>query len=137
MPLDGTPNNGGGGDEPILPGLSCIVVGGCANGAFLPAVQLGAERIRLSRPAYIRPLASAVQKVPEIANEEDDYIIHPLGLQESADAPVAIMGVAVVAGRSLQWAFKQLVSGYAQNVVTELRAAGINPPTNQTDKKEP
>ena len=137
MPLDGTPDNGGNGAGPNLPGLACIVVGGCANGVFLPRVQLGAERIEVSRPAYIRPLASAVQQVPEIANESDIYTIHPVGLQDVSGGPVALMGIAVVAGRSLQWAFKQLVSGYSQNVVNELRAAGVHPPPNPADKKEP
>lgn len=134
MPFDGKPKNNGDSPHPEGPGLSCIVVGGCANGAFLPHVRLGAQRIALKRPSYIKPLASAVQKIPEIANEEDEYIVHPIGLQDDGAAAPAVVGVAVVAGRSLTWAFKQLVAGYSQNIVNELRAAGLTPPGAKSRK---
>lgn len=136
MPLDGPtkhppPQPG----DPGNPTYPCLVIGGCANGTLLPAVDVLAQFIELKRPAYIKPLASAVQKVPEIANESDQYEVFPVGLVgETDEAPPQYMGIAVVRGRSMVWAFKQLVAAYAEKSVAELKAAGLSPPGTKSTK---
>lgn len=129
MPYDPPPD----GDQPML--VSCLVVGGCANGVLLPGIEVTAQFIELKRPAYIKPIASALQKVPEIANESDEYEIHMFGLTDTGTLNPALIALAVVKGRSLTWAFKQMVASYCEKTVNDLRAAGISPPGTKTRKK--
>ena len=124
MPLDLTPPGDSPPPSPSLPGMDCIVIGGCANGGYLKDVQMGAERIELSRPIGVKPLASAIQKIPEIAREKDEYTVHPIGLYDQKGA-ISVVGIAVVAGRSLNWGVEQLMTGYVKNVTNEMLAAGV------------
>lgn len=114
--------------------MMCFVIGGCANGVTLPNVRIDAERIELKRPDYIKPIASATQKVPEIANESDVYIVHPLGMP-NGEGKIAIVGIAVIEGQSLSWAFQQLVVAFAEKSVANLRAAGITLPGTKPEKR--
>jgi hypothetical protein len=135
MPLDGIgPRKDPPPDPGDMPSVPCYVIGGCANGALLPAVLLGAEHIALKRPSYIKPLASAVQKIPDIANESDVYELHPMSLTNDA-GNLAIMLFAVIEGKSLEWAFKQLIVAYGEKTVAELKAAGLAPPGTKSPKK--
>lgn len=130
-PFDGTPP-----DPPPMPlTMACLVMGGCADGAFLRSVEVGADRIELKRPLYKKPLASAVQKIPEIANESDEYKVHPFVFESEREGTVTMMGLAVVAGRSLEWAMRQLLVSYVEKAAAEQRAAGLNLPTTPNPNK--
>ena len=130
MPLDGVgPRKDP--PDPNGPTAPCYIIGGCANGSLLPAVAIGAERIELKRPTYIKPLASALQKVPEIANESDIYCVHPIALTND-DGKLAVMSIAVLEGQSLEWGFKQLVVAHSEKTVATMRAAGLSPPGTKT-----
>jgi hypothetical protein len=112
--------------KPGTPALmDCIVCGGPANGVLLKQIKQEAQWIELARPDYIRPLASAFQKHPEIVRTEAKYEIHPVGLRNSGEVETHIFGIAVVEGESLTWAFSQLVIGYVENVTQKLLADGI------------
>lgn len=102
----------------------CIIVGGCANGLLLREVWADAEGFELSRPEYIKPIASTLQKVPEVAKLKDTYVLHPLGLVND-DGKKHLFAIAVVEGQSLTWAFSQLVISHVENVTRKLLDAGI------------
>lgn len=107
-----------------IPVYDVIVVGGCADGLLLRGIVVGAEKIQLKRPDYIKPLASSKQAVPEIVNESDIYIIHPIGLtNDTGDAH--LFGIAVVEGQKLTWGFSQLVISHVQNTTTKLIQQGL------------
>lgn len=104
--------------------MDCIVVGGPANGVLMRGVRQDASFIELSRPDYIKPLASAFQKHPEIMKTKAVYEVHPVGLTDS-DGSAHLFGVAVVEGETLSWAFSQLVIGFVENVTQQLIADGL------------
>lgn len=110
-------------DTPLL--MDCIVIGGPADGMLLKQIKQEATWIELSRPDYIKPLASAAQTMPEIVKEKEKYEVHPIGLQNSNEKENHIFGIAVVEGQTLTWAFSQLVIGYIENVTHKLLAAGL------------
>jgi len=111
---------------PSLPEkMDVIVVGGCANGVLLRAIKTEARYIELARPDYIKPLASASQKNPEVVKETGVYEVHPIGLTNSENGQTRVFGVAVIEGCSLTWAFSQLVIGFVQNVTNQLMADGL------------
>ena len=110
--------------------MDCIVVGGCANGVLLRAIQADAQFIQLARPDYIKPLESAFQEHPEVAKESDQYEVHSIGLYNSEENPIMprrahVFGIAVVKGETLTWGFSQLVIGYVENVTNKLLANGV------------
>lgn len=112
--------------QPSLPDvMDVIVIGGCANGVLLRKVKTDARYIELSRPDYIKPLASARQKTPEVVKEKDTYEVHPIGLTNTGENDTHVFGLAVVAGQSLTWAYSQLVIGFVQNVTNQLMADGL------------
>lgn len=102
----------------------CIVVGGCANGLLLREVWADAEGFELSRPDYIKPIADTLQKMPEVAKVRDTYVLHPLGLTND-DGAKHLFAIAVVEGKSLTWAFSQLVISHVENVTNKLFEAGV------------
>lgn len=108
----------------IAAGMDCVIVGGCAAGLVLPKVRMDAQWIELSRPDYIKPLENSLQTTPEVVNESDHYEIHPIQLHNSPGNR-AIFAIAVVEGRSLTWAFGQLVKGYSNDLLARLAAANL------------
>lgn len=105
--------------------MDCIVVGGCANGVLLRNIRPDASFIRLSRPDYIKPLSSPHQDVPDVQNLEDDYEIHPIGLQDTGKKKPILFAIAVVKGKPLTWAFTQLVIGFVEFETIKLANAGL------------
>ena len=105
--------------------MDCIVVGGCANGLLLKNIRPDAQFVRLSRPDYIKPLTSPNQNVPDVENIEDDYEIHPIGLQNTGARKPILFGIAVVTGKSLTWAFSQLVIGFVEHTTAVLVSEGL------------
>ena len=103
----------------IAQGMSCIVVGGEADGLLLESVDPTQSHMALSRPDHLKPLASSTQVQPEIATKEDVYVIHPIGLQND-NGSRALFGIAVVEGQELSWAFSQLVIGFVENTTAKL-----------------
>lgn len=118
--LDGIPKD----DDPPPVGMDCIVIGGCANSLILRNVRLDAEFIELDRPVGIKPLASSIQKIPEIVREKDTYEVHPISLVNDEKSG-SILGIAIIRGRSLTWGFTELIKGYVLNATTEMIAAGV------------
>jgi hypothetical protein len=51
--------------------------------------------------------------------------VHPIALQNSEDTRGHIFGIAVVEGKTLTWAFSQLVIGFVENVTNQLLAEGL------------
>lgn len=112
--------------EPQEPGMDCIVVGGCATGVLMRNVRTDAQWISLKRPDYIKPIAQSNQDVPEVRHEEDTYEVHVISLVNSAVPDRGnVFGIAVVEGKSLTWAFSELVKGHVMNVTMRLRAANL------------
>ena len=113
-------------DEKPAPiqGMDCLVIGGCANGQYIKNIRLDAEFIEVKRDIGLKPLASSIQKIPELIRESDQYEVHPIGLHNTPDK-LAVFSLAVVRGRSLTWGFMQLVEGYVKYVTTEMLAAGV------------
>lgn len=131
-PFDGTPH-----DPPQLPAtMPCLVIGGCADGAYLTAVKFGAEQIELRRPLYKKPLESVVQKIPEIANESDRYNVFPMLMEGENKNTLSVMAIAVVAGRSQSWGVRQLLLSYVQKAANEQMSAGLKIPTPPNPDKQ-
>ncbi len=122
MPLDLAPSGDNLPPPPI--GMDCIVVGGCANSMILKNVRIDAAFIELNRPVGLKPLASSIQKIPEIVREKDTYEVHPISLVNDKKSRT-ILGIAVIQGRSLTWGFTELIKGYVLNATTEMIAAGV------------
>ena len=108
----------------IKNGMDCVIVGGCAGGIVLPRMRMDAQWVELARPDFIKPLKDAMQPMPEIVNESDKYEVHPIQLHDSPGNR-AIFAIGVVEGKSLTWAFSELVKGYAENVITKLAAHNL------------
>lgn len=104
--------------------FDCIVVGGCADGVLLKAIRMDAQRIELSRPEHIKPIANSLQVNPEIIHEKDQYIVHPIGFRNDDDKRGQLFGIAVIEDQSLTWAFSQLVIAYVENVTARLVQSG-------------
>ena len=64
-------------------GMDCLVIGGCANGQYLKNIRLDADVIELKRDIGLKPLASSIQKIPELIRESDQYEVHPIGLHNT------------------------------------------------------
>lgn len=105
--------------------MDCIVIGGCANGLLLREIQQDALWIELQRPDYIKPIANAAQKEPEVVSEKDIYEVHPIGLRNTDETGTHIFGIAVIEGESLTWAFSQLALSHVENTVNKLMAKGL------------
>lgn len=105
--------------------MSAVVVGGVANGLFIPSIRMDAETVMLGRPDHVKPLASSKQKAAEVARETDVYTVHPLSLadQKGDDGPVTynIFGILTVEGMPLQEAFEHLITGFVQNTARDLQ----------------
>jgi hypothetical protein len=41
----------------------------------------------------------------------------------------------VIKGKSLEWAYKQLIAAHSEKTVAELKAAGLAPPGTKSPKK--
>lgn len=99
--------------------VDCVVVGGVANGVLIQDIDTNAQTIELTQPLYLKPLATSVQKQPEVAEAKDTYDIHWVELQNIAKQEkipqVSLFGIAVVEGKTLTWAFSELVKGFIQN----------------------
>lgn len=108
----------------VADGMDCVIVGGCAAGLVLPRIRMDAQWIELSRPEYIKPLERSTQTTPEIVNEKDNYEIHPIQLHNQPGHR-SVFGIAVVEGRSLTWAFSELVKGYGNDLLSRLAAADL------------
>lgn len=104
--------------------FDCVVVGGCANGVLLQNVKTDADVIELSRPTHIKPVASALQKRPEVIREKDKYRVHQIQLLNDGETEGHLLGIAVEIDHSLSWAFSQLVKGFIVNTTRELMAEG-------------
>lgn len=105
-------------------GMDCIVVGGCANGTLLHDVEMDAQYVELRRPAYIKPLASTKQSIPEVEHEKDVYEIHVLGLHDSEISNPVVFGIAVIQDKPLTWAFTQLCVSHVENTTAKLMQSG-------------
>ena len=112
--------------QPEKTGMDCIVIGGCASGLLLREIKMDATWIELKRPDHIKPLKSAFQDMPEIMHESDKYEVHPISLVNSSmPGRGHVFGIAVVEGKSLTWAFGELVKAHVENVTMKLRAANL------------
>ena len=98
--------------------MPCIVVGGVADGVFLPEVDAEAEIIELSRPEYVKPLMTPGQEQPEVEKESGLYEVHPLGIAQDVvnygEARYTVYGIAVPEGTSLDDAIGILFTSYVQ-----------------------
>lgn len=99
---------------------NCLVVGGCANGAYLRGVKTAAELIRLDRSIGVKPLKSSTQKQPEIEKESEVYRVYPVVLYDPIHKRDTLFSVAVPEEQSLDWGFTQLMLGFMQNAVKDL-----------------
>jgi len=115
--------------EQIAAGMDCIIVGGCADGTVMVKMRADANWVELSRPDFIKPLEHSYQDVPEVINESDNYEIHPIMLQNTDESIFkdsgVVFGIGVIEGKSLTWAFSEIVKGYCESVTTKLLAAGV------------
>jgi hypothetical protein len=105
--------------------MDCVVIGGCADGLLLRDLRVDAQMIELQRPDYIKPLASALQSNPEVIKQKDVYEVHPIGLRNTEESGPIIFGIAVVADKSLTWAFSQLVISHVENTTNKLVNEGL------------
>lgn len=105
--------------------MQAIVVGGAANGMIVNQVLVDAERIELSRPDYIKPLAYSDQKEPEVERVRDTYQVCTLWLQGEQPDPVPF-GLIIEDGKTVRWAVSELCKGFAQNVINELSAEKLS-----------
>ena len=102
--------------------MDCIVVGGTADGLYLRRIRASATFVKLGRPDFIKPLESPKQAQPEVVKEESVYEVHPISLQNTHEKDIQhVFGIAVVEGKSLTWAFQQLVQSHAQMTVLKLQ----------------
>ena len=99
--------------------MPCVVVGGVANGLFIPEMDMRAQRVELGRPEYIKPLVSATQQQPEIAKEKDVYNVHPIGLAVTKNQQ-QVYGIAVVEGMELTAAFEEIMIGFVRDTAEQL-----------------
>lgn len=104
--------------------MDAIVIGGCANGVVLQKIRMDASWIELKRPDYIKPLASAFEKMPEVVNESDKYEVHAIQLTNS-NRHQAVFGLCVVEGMSLTEAFSELCKSHVEVVTQRLMHAGL------------
>jgi len=101
------------------PQMSCIFVGGVANGLFITSMDMGATAVELGRPQYVKPLASSKQENPDVVKESDIYIIHPIGLAVD-DTMQAVYGIAVVEGMDISHAFEEIIIGFVRDTAEQL-----------------
>lgn len=102
----------------------CIVVGGVAGGQLLSNVRMDMSHMELERPTHLKPIENSSQTKTVEVTESDVYEIHPLHLVNS-NGERSLFGIAVVADKSLSWAFSQLVVGYVQNETNKLIAEDL------------
>ena len=76
-------------------------------------------RIELGRPLHVKPLASAMQKQPEIVREKDMYTVHPVGLAVGKNQQL-VYGIAVVDGMTLPEAFEEIIVGFVRDTAEQL-----------------
>ena len=107
--------------------MDCIIIGGCANGTLLRAIDASAELIELRRPEGIKPLVSQTQAMPEIMHEKDRYEVHPIGLTDDYDdlMNMKVFGIGIIEGKSIAWGFSQLVKSHVQFTALKLSEAGV------------
>lgn len=110
----------------LPPTMECVVIGGCADGSYLRNVRSDAGSIRLARPKRIKPLTSSTQKALEVETEHDVYDVHLFDIPGAVvgnpeQRARRIIGVAVVEGKTMEWAFKQLVLSYLEKSVREMQ----------------
>ena len=108
--------------ESTLPDtIECLVVGGVADGVYLRGVRADADIIRLSRPTYLKPLATPDQKNPEAAKEMEDYQVRTF-LLDGPHGTDFIIGLAMPVNKSLAETFSLLVTKYVQQSVIDAQA---------------
>lgn len=98
--------------------IECLVVGGVADGVYLRNVRADADVIRLSRPMYVKPLASSTQNQPDVAKEMEDYRVWTLLLDGPNDTDF-VLGFAVPVNTSLAEAFSQIVVKYVKQTIED------------------
>lgn len=111
--------------DQVKQGMDCIFVGGCANGVILEKIRMDAQYMLLKRPDYIKPVASALQSMPEVVHEDDTYEIHAISLTNTDTRKTAIFGIGVVEGKSLTWAFSELCKAHVEITTQRLVQAGL------------
>lgn len=118
--MDGTIPRG---SEPPLT-MQAVVIGGVANGMIIKSMLADAERIELAAPDYVKPLAYSKQETADVEMKRDVYEVCTIFLSGSQGAPIPF-GLCVLTGRSLAWAFSEMVKGFAKNVINELSAENL------------
>ena len=96
--------------------MECLVVGGVADGAYLRGVRADADVIQLSRPAYLKPLATPTQEQPEAAKETEDYQVRTFVLDGPNNTPYVI-GLAMPIEQTLAETFSALLTAYMLHTV--------------------
>ena len=120
--MDGTIQRG-----PKLPEfMQGIVIGGPANGMILKKLRTDATVIKLGRPDYVKPLTTSARNVdPEIEMEEGTYNVCALHLP-NAENKLVMFGLVIEEGQNPVWAISELVKGFAQHVIDQIRTENLN-----------
>lgn len=103
--------------------MATVFVGGMLAGQLGQLVP-GKDHVRMSRPLRQKPLAHPGAE-PEIEYQHEEYIVHPISLQNDDEDKPRLYGIAVVVGQhlSLTGAFEQLIAGYVLKAQADLQNA--------------
>ena len=103
--------------------MATVFVGGAIAGQLAQLVP-GKDHIEIKRPIRQRPIVKPGQE-PEVEYQVEQYIVHPISLQNDNEDKPRLYGIAIVVGENLQLtdAFEKLIAGYVLKVQADLQNA--------------